>query len=81
MTKTVTTPTNHKTANTGPPPPPGTRVQLNNGTKHQGIVMPYTPRESPAWRDLFPVRLDNWIWQICGTDDITVIAPPTQTNQ
>jgi hypothetical protein len=44
--------------------------------------MPYTPRQSPAWRGLFPVRLDNWIWQICGTDNITVLAPPpTQSDK
>jgi hypothetical protein len=47
-----------------------------------GTVMAYTPRQSPAWRDLFPVRLDNWIWQLCHTDDITVLtSPPTQVDQ
>jgi hypothetical protein len=62
--------------------PPGTRVQLKGGAKHQGTVMPYAPRISPAWWDLFPVRLDNWIWQLCGTDDVTVLAPlPTQVDQ
>jgi hypothetical protein len=43
--------------------------------------MPYTPGGSPALLGLFPVRLDNWIWQICGTDDVTVLTPPAQADQ
>jgi hypothetical protein len=82
MTKTAKTPANHWTAKTGSPPPPGTRVQLTDGAEHQGTVMPYTPGTSPALQGLFPVRLDNWIWQICCINDVTVLVPPpTQVDQ
>jgi len=44
--------------------------------------MPHEPRHSPAWRNLFSVRLDNGIWQICDTNDITILPPPpTQADQ
>jgi hypothetical protein len=39
--------------------------------------MSYTHGGSPARLGLFPVRLDNAIWQTCDTNDVTVLAPPT----
>ncbi len=64
------------------PLPPGTRVQLKDGRKHKGTVMPYMPECSPSPLGLFPVRLDNYIWQTCHTSDVIVLAPPrTQADQ
>jgi hypothetical protein len=30
---------------------------------------------------MFPVRLDNWIWQTCDATDVLVLAPPKETDQ
>lgn len=57
--------------------PPGTRVQLISGAKLRGTVMPYTAGGSSAQLGLFPVRLDNAFWQICGTDEVIVLPPAT----
>jgi hypothetical protein len=82
MTKTAKAVTTSRAAKTGPPLPPGTRVQLTDGTKHKGTVLPYTHGGSPARLGLFPVRLDNAICQICDTNDVTVLtASPTQASQ
>jgi hypothetical protein len=82
MTKTVRALTASRMAKTGPPLPPGTRVQLTDRTKLKGTVLPYTHGGSPARLGLFPVRLDNGICQICDTNDVTVLTtPPTQTGQ
>jgi hypothetical protein len=63
------------------PLPPGTRVQLKDGAKHKGTVMPYTPDCSPSLLGLFPVRLYTAIWQICDASDVIVLPPPTQVDQ
>ena len=81
MTQTKTEPTaiTDGVAKVGPLPTPGTRVQLIHGAKHKGTVMTYMPECSPCLLGLFPVRLDNAIWQICDTSDvITLTPPPTQ---
>jgi hypothetical protein len=43
--------------------------------------MPYQPAYLPGLLGLFPVRLDNWIWQTCDVTDVRVLAPPTKTDQ
>ena len=50
---------------------PSTRVQLRNGAKQKGIVMPYMRECSQCLFGLFPVRLDTCIWQICHTNDVS----------
>jgi hypothetical protein len=75
-TKTARTATTESAAKAGLPTP-GTRVQLIDGAKHKGTVMPYTPECSPCLLGLFPVRLDNAIWQICGTSDVITLTPPS----
>ncbi len=54
---------------------PGTRVQLRDGARLKGTVMPYRPEYSPGLLGLFPVRLDNWIWQTCHATHVFVLAP------
>lgn len=58
--------------------PPGTRVQLKDGARHKGVVMRYMPNCSQGMLGLFPVRLDNCIWQICHANDVIVLAPPSE---
>jgi hypothetical protein len=53
--------------------PPGTRVQLKYGAKLKGRVMGYQPDCSMGLQGLFPVRLDNTIWQTCTASDVTVL--------
>jgi hypothetical protein len=60
---------------------PGTRVQLREGARLKGTVMPYQPADSPGLLGLFPVQLDNWIWQTCDATDVLVLAPPKETDQ
>lgn len=55
--------------------PPGTRVKLKYGAKHKGTVMPYMRETSFGMLGLFPVRLDNWIWQTCDASDVIVLEP------
>jgi hypothetical protein len=43
--------------------------------------MPHQPAHSPGLLGLFPVQLDNWIWQTCDATDVLVLAPPKQTDQ
>jgi hypothetical protein len=43
--------------------------------------MPYQPAHSPGLLGLFPVQLDNWIWQTCDATDVLVLASPKETNQ
>ena len=50
--------------------PAGTRVQLRDGAKLKGTVMPYEREYSHG---LFPVRLDNYIWQKCHVTDVIVL--------
>jgi hypothetical protein len=79
-TKTARTATARSAAKAGSPTP-GTRVQLRDGAKHKGTVMPYTATCSPCLLGLFPVRLDNAIWQICDTSDVIMLtAPSTQID-
>ncbi len=60
---------------------PGTRVQLRDGARLKGTVMPYQPADSPGLLGVFPVRLDNWIWQTCDATNVLVLAPPKETDQ
>ncbi len=60
---------------------PGTRVQLRDGARLKGTVMQYQPAHSPGLLGLFPVQLDNWIWQTCDATDVLVLAPPKETDQ
>ena len=60
---------------------PGTRVQLRDGARLKGTVMPYQSAYSPGLFGLFPVQLDNWIWQTCDATDVLVLAPPKETDQ
>ncbi len=50
--------------------PAGTRVQMRGRAGQQGTVMVYEPEYS---RGLFPVRLDDGIWQICDASDVIVL--------
>jgi hypothetical protein len=43
--------------------------------------MPYQSAYSPGLLGLFPVKLDNWIWQTCDATDVLVLAPPKKTDQ
>ncbi len=55
--------------------PAGTRVQLRDGAKLTGTVMPYARECSPCLLGLFPVRLDNCcIRQICHVSDVIVLG-------
>ena len=58
--------------------PAGTRVQLRSRTQPQGTVMPYEPEYSHG---LFPVRLDNGIWQKCHASDVIVLDTPKTADQ
>jgi hypothetical protein len=69
-TKATTIPTG---MTTDPGLPPGTRVQLKDGVKHKGTVMPHMRETSLGLLGLFPVRLDNWIWQTCYASDVIVL--------
>lgn len=69
-TKATTIPTG---MTTDPGLPPGTRVQLKDGVKHKGTVMPHMRETSLGLLGLFPVRLDNWIWQTCNASDVIVL--------
>ena len=60
---------------------PGTRVQLRGGARLKGTVMRYQPAHSPGLLGLFPVQLDNGIWQTCDATDVLVLAPPKETDQ
>jgi len=44
-------------------------------------VMRYQPAYLPGLLGLFPVQLDNGIWQTCSATDVVVLAPPKQTGQ
>jgi hypothetical protein len=80
-TKTARTATTDEVAKAGPPAP-GTRVQLTHEAKHKGTVMAHMPECSPCLLGLFPVRLDNAIWQICATSDVIALTPsPTLVDQ
>ncbi|MGH3783221.1 MAG: hypothetical protein ACRDRO_22020 [Pseudonocardiaceae bacterium] len=50
-------------------------MQLKYGAKHKGTVMPYMRETSFGMLGLFPVRLDNWIWQTCDASDVIVLKP------
>jgi hypothetical protein len=54
--------------------PAGTRVQLKGGAQLMGTVMSYQRECVPGWLGLFPVRLDNAIWQTCQAGDVIVLA-------
>jgi hypothetical protein len=41
--------------------------------------MSYQRECSPGLLGLFPVRLDNAIWQTCHAGDVIVLAPPKET--
>jgi hypothetical protein len=58
--------------------PAGTRVQLKGMTQLTGTVMSYQRDCVPGWLGLFPVRLDNAIWQTCHASDVIVLTPPQQ---
>lgn len=60
--------------------PVGTRVQLREGLQLKGTVMSYQREFLSGLLGLFPVRLDNAIWQICHGNDVIVLAPSTQTS-
>lgn len=55
--------------------PVGTRVQLKEGARLKGTVMSYQRGCTPGLLGLFPVRLDNTIWQTCHASDVIVLAP------
>jgi hypothetical protein len=54
--------------------PAGTRVQLKGAAQLTGTVMSYQQECVPGWLGLFPVRLDNAIWQTCRASDVLVLA-------
>ena len=54
--------------------PAGTRVQLKGGNQLTGTVMAYQRECVPGWLGLFPVRLDNAIWQTCHASDVLVLT-------
>ena len=58
--------------------PAGTRVQVKSGAQQTGTVMPHEPEYSHG---LFPVRLDDGIWQIFDATDVVVLAPPKEARQ
>ncbi|MGH3693046.1 MAG: hypothetical protein ACRDRX_03435 [Pseudonocardiaceae bacterium] len=65
----------------GPGLPAGTRVQLKTGARMAGTIMAYQREFSPGLLGLFPVRLDDGIWQTCHTSDVIVLAAPKLTDQ
>ncbi len=66
---------------TSPGLPAGTRVQLKTSAKVAGTVMSYQHGCSPARLGLFPVRLDDGIWQTCHTSDVIVLSSPKYPDQ
>jgi hypothetical protein len=58
--------------------PTGTRVQLKGAARHTGTVMAYQGDCVPGWLGLFPVRLDNAIWQTCHASDVIVLTLPQE---
>jgi hypothetical protein len=60
---------------TDPGLPPGTRVQLKDGVRHKGTVMPYMRECSQGLLGFFPIRLDNAIWWICKASDVILLEP------
>jgi hypothetical protein len=54
--------------------PAGTRVQLKGAAQLTGTVMAYQRECVPGWLGLFPIRLDNAIWQTCHADDVIVLT-------
>jgi hypothetical protein len=58
--------------------PAGTRVQLKDAAQLMGTVMSYQRECVPGWLGLFPVRLDNAIWQTCHASDVIVLAFPQE---
>jgi hypothetical protein len=54
--------------------PAGTRVQLKGAAQLTGTVMSYQQECVPGWLGLFPVRLDNAIWQTCHAGDVLVLS-------
>ena len=58
--------------------PAGTRVQLKGAAQLMGTVMSYQRECVPGWLGLFPVRLDNTIWQTCHAGDVIVLALPQE---
>jgi hypothetical protein len=58
--------------------PVGTRVQLKDAAQPTGTVMSYQRECVPGWLGLFPVRLDNAIWQTCHASDVIVLALPQE---
>jgi len=62
----------------GPGLPVGTRVQLTGAAQLTGTVMSYQRECVPGWLGLFPVRLDNAIWQTCHASDVTVLTLPQE---
>ena len=54
--------------------PAGTRVRLKGGNQLTGTVMAYQRECVPGWLGLFPVRLDNAIWQTSHASDVLVLA-------
>ncbi len=61
--------------------PAGTRVQLKTGARIAGTIMAYQREFSPGLLGLFPVRLDDGIWQTCHASDVIVLASPKHTDQ
>jgi hypothetical protein len=53
-------------------------VQLKGAAQHTGTVMAYQQECVPGWLGLFPVRLDNAIWQTCHASDVIVLAAPQE---
>jgi hypothetical protein len=58
--------------------PAGTRVQLKGAAQLTGTVMAYQRECVPGWLGLFPVRLDNAIWQTCHASDVIVLTSPQE---
>lgn len=58
--------------------PAGTRVQLKGTAQLMGTVMAYQRECVPGWLGLFPVRLDNAIWQTCHAGDVIVLTIPQE---
>jgi hypothetical protein len=58
--------------------PAGTRVQLKGAAQLTGTVMTYQRECVPGWLGLFPVRLDNAIWQTCHAGDVIVLNVPQE---
>lgn len=58
--------------------PEGTRVRIRGEAQRTGTVMRYAPEYSHG---LFPVRLDDGIWQTFDASDVIVLAPPKEANE